>query len=288
MGSVIIQNWETTNNIPEDIGELIHYPVIIDRKKYRYRELEENSLPLIDQKSTDFSLAKIKKRGELLLQLQKDKSFPQNITSSNYIPSQSTNIPQLTSASDINTFSLSDNKKLLAVSGREDSKKPIALTESNAITISKNVQQKKEPKSKLIDFTTFNKHLYLRDNDFLYAKKVGGPVDFVLCTYQDINPKSKIIPANTQALSGRKKLPSLGKKSKNVDYITISKNTVIFYQKGNSSVYSIQEWIDNYDKYKQLMKISLFKNFRNAKLFDLWRRFYQKTKRQYYTEKLKR
>ena len=41
-------------------------------------------------------------------------------------------------------------------------------------------------------------------------------------------------------------------------------------------------------KEQQLMKISLFKNFKNAKLFDLWRRFYKKTKRQYYTEKLKK
>ena len=34
------------------------------------------------------------------------------------------------------------------------------------------------------------------------------------------------------------------------------------------------------------MNISLFKNFKNAKLFDLWKRFYQKTRRQYYTDKL--
>ena len=290
MGSVIIQNWETTNNIPEDIvGDLIHYPVIMDRKKYKFKETEGGSLPALDQKNQDFSLAKIKKKGELLIQLAnaKDKSSTQNIAPSNYMPSQSTNIPQFTRTT--NDYALSENsKRLLTITGREDTKYPVALTEPNAVTIASNVQTKKEPKSKLIDFTTFNKHLYLRDNDFLYAKKVGGPVDFVLCTYQDINPKSKIIPANTQALSGRKKLPSLGKKSKNVDYITISKNTVIFYQKGNSSVYSIQEWIDNYAKYKQLMKISLFKNFRNAKLFDLWRRFYKKTKRQYYTEKLKK
>ena len=34
------------------------------------------------------------------------------------------------------------------------------------------------------------------------------------------------------------------------------------------------------------MNISLFKNFKNAKLFDLWKRFYQKSRRQYYTDKL--
>ena len=117
-------------------------------------------------------------------------------------------------------------------------------------------------KKELIDFSKFNKHLYLRDNDFLYAKRVGGPVDFVLCTYQDINPKSK------------KNLPQIvkGKKVSNVrnkklcEYITISKNTVTQSQNGNLTIYSVQEWIDNYKKYKQLMNISLFKNFKNAKL----------------------
>ena len=78
------------------------------------------------------------------------------------------------------------------------------------------------------------------------------------------------------------------KKAKIAEYITISKNTVLHYQKGVPIVYSIQEWIDNYNKYKLLMKIPLFKNFKNAKLFDSWRRFYKKTKRQYYTEKLKK
>ena len=139
-------------------------------------------------------------------------------------------------------------------------------------------------KSKLIDFSTFNKHLYLRDNDFLYAKRVGGPVDFVLCSYQDINRKAKISNSNLQ----RKLLPALKKRNKIGEYITISKNTVLHYQKGVPIVYSIQEWIDNYNKYKLLMNIPLFKNFKNAKLFDSWRRFYKKTKRQYYTEKLKK
>ena len=35
MGSVIIQNWATVKNVPDDIGDLIHFPVLIDRKKYR-------------------------------------------------------------------------------------------------------------------------------------------------------------------------------------------------------------------------------------------------------------
>ena len=35
MGSVIMQNWETKKDIPSDIGELIHSPIFIDRKKYK-------------------------------------------------------------------------------------------------------------------------------------------------------------------------------------------------------------------------------------------------------------
>ena len=290
MGSVIIQNWETAKNIPEDVGEdLIHFPVLIDRKKYRYKDVDndnENMLNLPSDKKINFSKLGIRKKGEMLLKSNKQMDHIA-ITSPNYLTSQSTAIPQLTSeeteGGEIKPTSAQLNAiRIRSKEGSEKEALSLALTEpANKI--------KSEKKLKLIDFTTFNKHLYLRDNDFLYAKRVGGPVDFVLCTYQDINPKSKINTGLSQNVGGRKLLPSLTtKKKKNIDYITISKNTVIHYQKGNPCVYSIQEWIDNYDKYKQLMKISLFKNFRNAKLFDLWRRFYKKTKRQYYTEKLKK
>ena len=283
MGSVIIQNWETAKNIPEDIGELIHFPVLMDRNKYRYKDVDsENKLSLPTDKKAIFSKMGIKKKGELLLKSNKQLEHIA-ITSPNYYTSQSTTIPQLTSeqTEESEVKPVSSQLNAIKIRSKETSEK-------NALVLTEPVQIKPEKKQKLIDFTTFNKHLYLRDNDFLYAKRVGGPVDFVLCTYQEINPKSKINNSLSQSLNGRKILPSLTKKKKNIDYITISKNTVIHYQKGIPSVYSIQEWIDNYDKYKQLMKISLFKNFKNAKLFDLWRRFYKKTKRQYYTEKLKK
>ena len=284
MGSVIIQNWETAKNIPEDIGELIHFPVLIDRNKYRYKDMEtDNTLSLPSDKKSSFTKIAIKKKGEQLLKPNKPIEHI-TITSPNYLTSQSTTIPQLTSEqteeNEIKPSSSQLNAIKLKTLENYD-KNSLALTEQNT-----NLVNIKEKKPKYIDFTTFNKHLYLRDNDFLYAKRAGGPVDFVLCTYQEINPKSKINNNVSQNIGGRKLLPSI--KKKNIDYITISKNTVIQYQKGIPSVYSIQEWIDNYDKYKQLMKISLFKNFRNAKLFDLWRRFYKKTKRQYYTEKLKK
>ena len=287
MGSVIVQNWETAKNIPEDIGELIHFPVLIDRKKYRYKDVdtEEDQFNLPEDRKSKFSKLAIKNKGEMLLKPNKQLEHI-TITSQNYVTSQSTALPQLTSeqtegnqirasASQLNAI------RLRSKEGQEKEALSLAITEPP-------INLKSEKKLKLIDFTTFNKHLYLRDNDFLYAKRVGGPVDFVLCTYQDINPKSKVSNHMSQSISGKKYLAPIGKKKKVIDYITISKNTVIHYQKGIPSVYSIQEWIDNYDKYKQLMKISLFKNFRNAKLFDLWRRFYKKTKRQYYTEKLKK
>ena len=60
------------------------------------------------------------------------------------------------------------------------------------------------------------------------------------------------------------------------------------YQNGNSSVYSVVMWKDFYIKFKRLLEIPLFKNFRTAKLFDLWRRFLKKTRKTLFTEKLKK
>ena len=287
LGSVIIQNWATVKNVPEDIGDLIHFPVLIDRKKYRYKDVDGDNieLNLPEDKKLRFSKLGIIHRGEKMMKINK-QTEPIALTSTgNYLPSQqSTTVPQM-----LTEQTVQNNQEIKPFSAQLHAIK-IRPAEGQALVTSDKDKEKTnsiEPKKrqKLIDFTTFNKHLYLRDNDFLYAKRVGGPVDFILCTYQDINPKSKM---RTSQSLGRKILPSLNNKKKTVDYLTISKNTVIHYQKGIPSVYSIQEWIDNYDKYKQIMQIPLFKNFRNAKLFDLWRRFYKKTKRQYYTEKLKK
>lgn len=60
------------------------------------------------------------------------------------------------------------------------------------------------------------------------------------------------------------------------------------YVNGNSTIYSVEEWIDFYTKFKTLLSIPLFKNFRNAKLFELWRRFLKKTNKMLYMEKLKK
>ena len=214
MGSVIIQNWETAKNVPEDIGDLIHFPVLIDRNKYRYKDIDkENTLNLPQDKKSNFSKMGIKKKGELLLKPNKQLEHI-TITSPNYFTSQSTTIPQLTSEQteedQIKPPSSSYQLNSIRIRNKDNLENNLTIAEPAHNTLN----LKTEKKQKIIDFTTFNKHLYLRDNDFLYAKRVGGPVDFVLCTYQDINPKSKINNNMSQNLGGRKMLPSLNKKKK--------------------------------------------------------------------------
>ena len=210
LGSVIVQNWETAKNIPKDIGEFIHFPVLIDRNKYRYKDVDdennENIFSLPSDIQSHYSRNAIMKRGEKLLKPIKPLEHI-SINSLNYVTSQSTALPQLTSQeteeSDIKpVLSKLNAIKLKTMDSNE--KKSLALTEQNA-----NIITVKEKKPKYIDFTTFNKYLYLRDNDFLYAKRMGGPVDFVLCSYQDINPKSKITNNLSQNIGGRKILPSI-------------------------------------------------------------------------------
>ena len=72
-GNVIIQNWETIKNVPEDIGELIHYPFLVDRNKFQNNR---NRLACV---STDKKLLhdkdKIRKDGEnLVRQIYKNKN----------------------------------------------------------------------------------------------------------------------------------------------------------------------------------------------------------------------
>ena len=311
-GSVIIQNWETAKNIPEDMGDMIHFPVLVDKNKFRITQDAKKGLAFTStSRQFHFDKEKIRKEGENLIKSIYVKENAHNLAltmPTNYISSQNTQnnfISFPTEEFDPNkkidrnlmTFQMKKERPKdlqimtepelpQALSTQVNKMTNLDLTMTQPITTPQiNLEQKK--KSKLIDFSTFNKHLYLKDNDFLYAKRVGGPVDFILCSYQEINKKAKISNNTLQSLT-KKKLTPLKKKPRIAEYITISKNTVLHYQKGVPIVYSIQEWIDNYNKYKLLMKIPLFKNFKNAKLFDSWRRFYKKTKRQYYTEKLKK
>ena len=258
LGSVIMQNWETKRQIPKDLpNEMMQYPVLIDRNKF---QLKGKKLKPIETNNRydNFTQNKIFEEGSKVAL---------------------STMPTKTTRSEIVARDIISNQ-LVTSSNVEEEKKQVALTESSVLNLPR--KKKETAKKELIDFSTFNRHLYLRDNDFLYAKRVGGPVDFVLCTYQDINPRAK--KSNLpQIMKGKK---SAIQNKKLCEYITISKNTVTQSQNGILTIYSVQEWIDNYKKYKQLMNISLFKNFKNAKLFDLWKRFYQKSRRQYYTDKL--
>ena len=302
-GNVIMQNWETSKNIPKDIGEFIHFPVLIDRNKLKLNLEQKKGLSYTTTRNFKFSKNKIRQDGEKLVQSLYVKENIDNMALT--MPPKYDNKKKIEIIDkNLMTFQKKDKRlkdlKIVTPDEEEENSEPpsseiqqrkfdnkinqMALTMMNPVVPKLTPEQNKI--SKLIDFSTFNKHLYLKDNDFLYAKRVGGVMDYILCSYQDINKKSKI-PNNLVQLK-KKKLEPIKKKANTVEYITISKNTVLHYQRGVPVVYSIQEWIDNFNKYKLLMKIPLFKNFRNAKLFDSWRRFYRKTKRQYYTEKLKK
>ena len=318
-GNVIIQNWETAKNIPDDIGDMIHFPVLVDRNKFKITDDTKKGFGCFTStgRKFNFDKDKIRKEGEKLIKSIYVKEGPHNLAltmPTNYLSSQNTQNNfisyQTEDLGDVGDMNKKIDRNLMTFQFKKDKPPDLDLipqkppeiqpvlsstttanfsvdkTMSQAITSQVGNVEPKKP-SKLIDFSTFNKHLYLKDNDFLYAKRVGGPVDYILCSYQEINHKAKISNNTLQSINKRKLVP-LKKKPKISEYITISKNTVLHYQRGVPIVYSIQEWIDNFNKYKLLMKIPLFKNFKNAKLFDSWRRFYKKTKRQYYTEKLKK
>lgn len=277
MGNVIIQNWETKKDIPPDIGDLIHYPVLMDRTKYK-QTADNFAKTISTMKKTDFSKEKIIKDGELLIKTVYNNENLKNKTLMNYhhkVNPINTNNDEVIMASVFDDLNAGEKKKaneeeLTFRKNRKNYFKTDSLMKkSNTISDmttedfyfgkTKTKSQRKKSKNKIIDFSTFNKHLYLHDNDFLYAKRVGGPVDYVLCTYQDINQKSKFSSIKNKhfGFGTKKKLPSIGKKRKNLEYITISKNTILHYQKGGAPcVYSIQEWKENYEKYKELMQIS--------------------------------
>ena len=84
MGNVIIQNWETKKDIPPDIGDLIHFPVLMDRTKYK--QTADNFVKTFStMKKTDFSKEKIKKNGELLLKMvYNNENLKKNKTLMNY------------------------------------------------------------------------------------------------------------------------------------------------------------------------------------------------------------
>ena len=80
----------------------------------------------------------------------------------------------------------------------------------------KNRRSDNEKKKEVINFAIYDKNRYLLDNEFIYMKRVGNPIEFVECIYMDLcknNNKSK--------KKGNKYI------SNKIEYITMSRNVII-------------------------------------------------------------
>ena len=290
-GSIIMQNWNTKNKIPKDIGDLINCPTMIDKKKIANLKRVNISEIINKQEEKLFLLDKIRKKKseEKSVQIKKLEMLNESVKKSEYkkIIIQKDILRKKLERRSISNF---------LTTRKEEGKNHITtlpLTERTSIKIkklSKNKITKTEglvkinliKKSKLIDFSTFRAYLFLKENDFLYARRVGGPYDYVLCSYNDINPNFKSVKFKSKILVDE------NSQNNKVEYLTISKNTILHYRKGLPTMYSINDWINDYIKYHQLLKIPMIKNFTNAKLFELWKRYYRKKARTYYREKFKK
>ena len=290
-GSIIMQNWNTKNKIPSDIGELINCPTIIDKKKIANLKRINVSEIINKQEEKLILLDKIRKKKseEKTIQIKKLEMLNESIKKGEF--------KKILIQKDI--FRNKIDKRSISsflTTRKEEGKSHIAtlpLTERSIIKIKKTSKNKisktegfikinKIKKSRLIDFSTFKSYLFLKENDFLYAKRVGGPYDYVLCSYHDINPNFSSVKFKSKVLIDGNYT------SQSCEYLTISKNTILHYRRGVPHLYTINDWINDYLKYKQLMKIPLIKNFKDAKLFELWKRYYRKKTRVFYCEKFKK
>ena len=312
-GSVIIQNWNTKKTIPKDIGELINLPSLIDLNKVNNNsnliklDKPREKLSLLDKikiskKNENFkslkidtveenlspknSLSKINFTNKSLVFNRKLKRSSSTISSPRF---DQENTDSLVPYQDANK---NNDKESIISEETKSNDKTNSNFNINSLIRLKSPTAFKFKKFKLIkkdepiDFSTFKEYLFLRDNDFLYARRVGGPVDFALCSFSDINPSKG--QTNLISKFHRDLNSGVNKKNNYIEYITISKNTILHYLKGTPRLYTIKEWTDNYVKFKKLLKIPLFKNFKNAGLFGIWKRYYRKKKRVIYTEKLKK
>ena len=290
-GSIILQNWNTKKNIPKDMQEFINCPTIIDKKKIF--SLQKANISEIINKHEEklFLLDKIKKKKseERSIKIKKLQVMNESIKKGDY--------KKILSEKDIFKKKLEKRSISTLITKRKEEGKSQIITmplserslgkiksksKSRIVNTEKYIKLNIIKKTKLIDFSTFKTYLFLKENDFLYAKRVGGPFDFVLCSYGDINPNFKKIKFKSNVILDNNYISST------TEYLTISKNTILHYRKGIPHMYTINEWINDYIKYKQLMKIPLIKNFKDAKLFELWKRYYRKKQRTFITGKFKK
>ena len=247
-GHIIMQNWVTKNDIPKDIGNCLNLPIIVDRKKIK-NFLENKNILKLPEGKRNLDLGKLKMKSdnnetdEMTNPVNVDKNIMGvSLTSSKF--SMSHYSKKSLGITDSKFTNPSHTISNALVSKPEESKDNVntaiqtiqVQNENNqglvrslsTARINSNMSMKMIQKTP-IDFATFDKHLYLHDNDFLYAKRIGGPVDFVLCSYQEINQGS------IHGLKNKKLIlkPKEGTKGRKIpEYLTISKNTVLHYQNG--------------------------------------------------------
>ena len=287
-GSIILQNWNTKRNIPSDIGELINCPTVLDKKKLLNLKKMNISEMIHNHEQRLMLYDKIhkKKSEEKTIKIKKLEMFNESIKKGDY--------KKIVIQKDIFRKKLEKRSISSFLTARKEEGKSelvtLPLAERTIIKSKDKKIAKTEryvrinliKKCKIIDFSSFKSYLYLKPNDFLYAKRVGGPYDFVLCSYGDINPNFKTNKFKSNLKSDDSYLGNIS------EYLTISRNTILHYIRGKPHMSTIGDWINDYIKYKQLMCIPLIKNFKNAKLFDLWKRYYRNKARVYYTQKFKK
>jgi hypothetical protein len=84
---------------------------------------------------------------------------------------------------------------------------------------------KRKPKD-VVDFTEFQKNKYLLDNEFLYLKRVGNPIEYVECTYEELEDDNRRKKKAKRLQNKKKSLKEILNKRPYVEYITMSRNVI--------------------------------------------------------------
>ena len=78
-----------------------------------------------------------------------------------------------------------------------------------------------QKKTQIVDFGNYYKHLTLTDNEFIYYKRSGNPIEFVECNY------GEIIPQKEKGEKIKSKTMGKLKPVNRFEYLTISKNVLL-------------------------------------------------------------
>lgn len=205
MGGIIIQTWQTKKEIPPEITDNFNLPIIVDRKKlaklpemlYLKGELSEKEQYFL------ITCRKTQKFFEVGERLLADKSIS--------IARRSNSISQ-----NILENSIIDKKPYKDEKVNQTSITQYIVKE-NIPNTKALASSRKGPISKIIDFTNFKKIDALTDNEFIYCKRVGNPIEFEECTYNQLKGN-----ASFDLKSKKNSNPNI--KKDEIEYITVSKN----------------------------------------------------------------